>query len=274
LLVVLACGGSEMDGVESGAEGASQRGGSTVIEDLAADLREMAKARIYFGHHSVGANMLDGLRLLAAEQGVEDIQVVKLDEESAASEAFFAHSAVGRNGDPKSKVNEFAEVMREGLPAEPDVAFMKFCYVDFTPQTDVDELFAYYRSTMSRLSEERPRVRLLHTTVPLMERRRRVKDRVRLLLGMGVWEDDANIKRYEFNSLLRGTYDARLIIDIAREESTKPDGTRQQFRKDGQTYYSMNPAYTTDGGHLNEAGKRRVAAEMVRVSAREVRAGR
>ena len=85
---------------------------ATAIDDLAADLREVAKARIYFGHHSVGTNMLDGLRLIAAEQGVEDIQLVQLDEESAASEAFFAHSGVGRNGDPKSKVNEFAEVMR------------------------------------------------------------------------------------------------------------------------------------------------------------------
>jgi hypothetical protein len=147
---------------------------------------------------------------------------------------------------------------------------MKFCYVDFEPDTDASDLFSHYRSTMSRLSEQHPDVRFLHTTVPLMTRERRIKDRIRLLLGMPVWEDDANAKRHEFNQLVRETYDSDLIIDVAVEESTRPDGTRQQYTKNDQTYYSLVPAYTTDGGHLNDIGQRKVAAEMVRVIARNV----
>jgi len=144
---------------------------------------------------------------------------------------------------------------------------MKFCYVDFEPDTDASELFSEYRSTMSRLSKEHPHIRLLHTTVPLMTRILRIKDRVRLLLGTPVWVDDANAKRHEFNQLVRETYESDLIIDIAPEESTRPDGRRQQYTKTGQTYYTLVPAYTTDGGHLNDIGKKRVAEEMVRVIA-------
>jgi hypothetical protein len=272
-----ACGRADVDHVGVAAERARDPGGASVVNDLASDLRVVAKTQVYFGHQSVGLNMLDGLRQIATEEEVDDIQIVELDREHAVSAAFFAHSAVGKNGDPRSKIDEFATKirgMRETLPAGPDVAFMKFCYVDFAPDTDVDDLFAYYRSTMSRLGKEHPHVRFLHTTVPLMARTLRVKDRIRLLLGMPVWVDDANIKRHEFNLLIQQTYDDDRIIDIAGQESTKPDGTRQRFTRNGRTYYSLNPAYTTDGGHLNQAGKRKVAAEMVRVIARNARATR
>jgi hypothetical protein len=266
----IACGRADVDHVGVAAEGTRELGGSSVGGNLPSDLRAVARARVYFGHHSLGANMLDGLRRIAAEEGIDDIRLVELDREPAPSDAFFAHSAVGENGDPRSKIDEFVEKVGEGLPTEPDIAFMKFCYVDFRPDTAADDLFAYYRSTLSRLGKEHPHVRFLHTTVPLVARTLRVKDRIRLLLGMPVWEDDANTKRHEFNRLIQQTYDDDLIIDVAGQESTRSDGTRQQYTKDGRTYYSLDPAYTTDGGHLNEVGKRRVAAEMVRVIARHV----
>jgi hypothetical protein len=53
------------------------------------------------------------------------------------------------------------------------------------------------------------------------------------------------------------------ILDIAAIESTKPDGSRQSFELDGVTYFSMVPEYTTDGGHLNEIGRKIVAEQFV-----------
>ena len=100
-----------------------------------------------------------------------------------------------------------------------------------------------------------------------------IKDRIKLLLDKPVWVDDANAKRHEFSRLVRETYDSHLIIDIAEAESTRPDGTRQQYTKGGQTYYTLVPGYTTDGGHLNDIGKKWVAEEMVRVIARNIDAG-
>jgi len=52
------------------------------------------------------------------------------------------------------------------------------------------------------------------------------------------------------------------IFDLAKIESTFPDGRRASFTKDGKTYYSMVPDYTYDGGHLNELG-RKIAAEQL-----------
>jgi hypothetical protein len=269
--IAVACGGPDEDRGRVASRDEPGPDDTVVSEDIGADLRELARSRIYFGRHSVGRNMLSGLELLAAEHGIDGIHVVDLDAESAVGDTFLVHSRIGENMSPRTKVDGFARRLRGGLPAKPDVAFMKFCYVDFDPNSDVPALFDYYRSTLDRLGEELPDMRLLHATVPLMARERDVKSRIKLLLGRPLWGDEANGKRQEFNELLAQTYDADLIVDIARAESTHPDGTREQFEKNGRVYYSLNPAYTTDGGHLNEAGQRRVAAEMVRVLARNLR---
>jgi len=54
-----------------------------------------------------------------------------------------------------------------------------------------------------------------------------------------------------------------LILDIAKIESTRPDDTRRAFSLNGRTYYSMAPEYTTDGGHLNETGRKKVAEQLL-----------
>ena len=104
--------------------------------------------------------MLEGLEEIAAEQGVEGLQLVLLDAEPTPepipSGPFFAHNRAGENKDPQSKIDEFAETIREGMKVQPDIAFMKFCYVDFTPETDTAALFAEYQSTLKELGDEYP----------------------------------------------------------------------------------------------------------------------
>ncbi len=236
-------------------------------QKLSIDLRKLAAARIYFGHHSVGSNILRGLELIARDAGVETIHLVELEAGSARAlpDRFFAHSPVGKNGDPIGKVDEFVKRFRFEIPHPIHIAFMKFCYVDFTPDTDVPELFRYYRAKMGRLIEEYPQVRFLHATVPLHARRVGLKDRIKLMLNRPHWEDGANQRRAEFNELLLRSFEESRVFDIARAESTNPDGTHVRFGLGGQRYPSLSPAYTEDGGHLNEIGQRRVAAELIRV---------
>ena len=58
------------------------------------------------------------------------------------------------------------------------------------------------------------------------------------------------------------------IFDLARAESTRPDGSRETFRYEGKDYYSLVPAYSSDGGHLSERGQRTLGADLIRFVAR------
>ena len=79
-----------------------------------------------------------------------------------------------------------------------------------------------------------------------------------------IWEYDDNIKRNEYNEMIIKKYEGKEpVFDIAKIQSTFPDGTRCSFSKDGKTYYSMVPEYTNDGGHLNEIGRKKVAEQFL-----------
>ena len=233
-----------------------------ITEATQKDLETIKDKRILFLHHSVGGNILNGLQKLSNESKV-DLKISIVDKQSLTDESYFAHWNGGKNKFPKSKVDSFANQVKN-LNNEhlPQVAFMKFCFVDFNPDTDINELFNYYKDTMVQLRKERPDIDFLHMTVPLKERPYKLMDRVNRLLGRMVWEDESNIKRVEFNKLLYETYSHEQIFDIARIESTLPDGERSSFVKNGEKYYSLAAIYTDDGGHLNDLGQRRVASEM------------
>ncbi len=62
-------------------------------------------------------------------------------------------------------------------------------------------------------------------------------------------------------------YVGQPIFDLARHESTRPDGTRETFAVGGRVAYALAPVYTDDGGHLNGVGRRVMASHMVRFAA-------
>lgn len=112
-------------------------------------------------------------------------------------------------------------------------------------------LFKKYRRTMARLRKSHPKTVILHATVPLTA------------------DDHAsNVRRQQDNRLIRSTYRTGLIVDIARVESTTPTGKRVTGKLRGRRYYALYHGYTTDGGHLNGAGSKRVAGELLRAIAR------
>lgn len=223
---------------------------------------------IIFLHHSVGGNILNGLRVLAEESGVGiKIQTVRNEPIASEKELTSIKKIIditgGKNGQPKTKVDSFVEQIKNlNSNIAPDIVFMKFCYVDFNPYTNVDELFSYYKQKIETLKNERADIKLAHFTVPLFEQPNSIKDKINRFLGRQVWEDSTNIKRAEFNNLLFEAFSEDPIFDIARIESTLPDGTRSSFEKDGNTYYSLASEYTDDGGHLNAFGQRRAAIEI------------
>jgi hypothetical protein len=102
----------------------------------------------------------------------------------------------------------------------------------------------------------------VHVTVPLTTVEPAPKAWVKSILGR-VTERDAEVKRNQFNQKLRQTYTGvDPVFDLAEVESTRPDGSRTYFSHGNDRIYTLVPEYTTDGGHLNELG-RRVAAERL-----------
>jgi len=224
-------------------------------------LKAVAGKKIFFGHQSVGFNILDGVNGIYEGSGLK-LNVVKSKDAATLKGPAFAHFQVGHNDSPESKIEDFASFMRGGLGNRADVAFFKLCYVDVIYSTDVNGLFKKYKATLAGLKKEFPKTRFVHVTVPLTTPTSPFKGLIKSLMG----KEDNNIKRQLFNEMLRKEYSGREpLFDLAAIESTRPDGSRSSFQKSGNTYYSLAAEYTDDGGHLNGLGKKTVAAELLRL---------
>jgi len=142
------------------------------------------------------------------------------------------------------------------------------CYVDLTVGTNVQNLFDKYKITISRLKKLYPETTFVHVTVPLTSENtgikqwlKKGKDLVKKIIGRPVYN---NINRSEFNEMLRKEYEGKApIFDLAKVESTDPNGRRIAIQKHGKTFYAMVPDYTYDGGHLNETGRKKAAEQLL-----------
>jgi hypothetical protein len=153
-------------------------------------------------------------------------------------------------------------------PTRVEVALVKFCYVDFSADTDAKALFARYRASIDVLRSRHPGTTFVHVTAPLTEVQGGAKGLLKRLLGRAPYGTVENVRREEYNALLRETYGGREpIFDLARIESVAPDGTAVTTQWKGRVVPAMAPVFTEDGGHLNAAGKLRAARELVSVLA-------
>ncbi len=232
---------------------------------LRRDLERLADQRIYFGHQSVGANLIEGVRQLAIRE-VVPLRIVEISGALEVAPRTFAHGPVPFNGEPTLKLANFARTLGSG-PAV-DVALVKFCFVDIKADTDVHALFAKYQATLAALKARYPDTAFVHVTVPLTTVERGVKAFVKRLLGRTPYGLVENARREELSALLRQAYEGREpIFDLARVESTAPDGRIEQVEWKGRAVPALVGAYTDDGGHLNSKGQLRAARELVSVLA-------
>ena len=98
----------------------------------AAQWKALQDKRVVFGHQSVGANILSGVQGLATRAAI-DFRVTGSRDLSASGH--IVHFPIGQNGDPASKMKDFAAAFRSGAK-DVDVAMMKLCYLDFDGSTD------------------------------------------------------------------------------------------------------------------------------------------
>ncbi|HUQ74285.1 MAG TPA: SGNH/GDSL hydrolase family protein [Burkholderiales bacterium] len=229
------------------------------------ELARIAGERIYFAHQSVGGNILEGLQELSAAAGVP-VRIMEAPSASKLGGPGVGHIFVAENGDPLLKLRNFKSALGAGSHA--DLALIKFCYVDIDAATDPRALFEQYRKTIDELRAANPRTTLVHVTLPLTTVQTGPKAWIKRALGRAPNGTVGNVKREEYNTLLRRAYSGREpIFDLARVESIDADGTQAKVDWNGAVAPAMVPAYTDDGGHLNRSGRLRAARELVRVLA-------
>lgn len=226
----------------------------------------LSQKKIFFGHKSVGVNIVDGLREVIARRPGIVLNIRETVDPGDFSGPVFAHSAIGTNKVPLSKIARFKEILDSGIGQAADIAFMKFCFVDIDHTTDIDALFESYTDLVEDLGNRYPGLKIITFTVPLMSEPVGIKDRLRKLLGRLPWHEEDNIRRNLFNDMLRARF-AGSLFDLAAVESRIGGAKKATFRENGKDYDRLYRAYTDDGGHLNAAGRQVVAIELLRTLA-------
>jgi len=268
--------------------------GIAAIDITTRELAAAARFRTFFGHQSVGNDLLLAVPGVYAARGmapppIGDVAGLSGHAEPGHAEpghaepgapigavgdggGYLAHAAIGVNGQPLLKIEEFATRMRGGIAARVDVAMMKLCYIDIVADTDVVPLFTAYRDTLAGLAREFPAVRFVAVTVPLTtdaDAMRRLKSGIKAVLGRTDRFGPAeNVARERLNALIRREYAGGHLFDLATAESTGPDGTHAGGRYRGAEYLALCREYASDCGHLDRRGAHAVATAWLTAIAR------
>jgi hypothetical protein len=231
-----------------------------------AELQRVAGLRVVFAHQSVGNNILDGVRSIAAREKVP-LRIEEARSDASTSPGVF-HFMVGENGKPESKIDDF----RKTLSAKPfgnvDVALMKFCFVDFDVDTDPNQLAADYENLIDTLQREQPATRFVAVTVPLETLQTGLKAWLKRALGRKPGGYESNARRYAFNEEIRKHFAKAELFDLARAESAA-GGAAHTYAIGGVNAEALDPAFSADGAHLNQDGEVAVASALVRTLAND-----
>jgi hypothetical protein len=228
-------------------------------------LEALSSKSYFFAHQSVGRNILDGLRMVMKQNPAIHLNIVESESLSDLTPGTLMHANVGKNRQPESKIDEYRDALDSGLGNKVDVAFLKFCYVDMSGTREPQTLFNLYQRSIEALKAKFPKTTFVHFTLPLESIPSGLKTGIKDLIGREVPERTNNVKRAEYNQLLREAYAGKdPVFDLAHLESIDPStGKAIKFTLDGREYEAMAPDNTSDGGHLSETGKRWIAEQLV-----------
>ena len=191
---------------------------------------KLGNSRIFFGHQSVGQNIVDGVGEIRVEDEELCLEIVEEKEFNDSRKCVLFHSKIGRNTRPESKIRAFKKIMAHSVGKDVNIALMKFCYVDINRDSDPRMVFDAYSKALAELKEELPGTVFVHVTVPLESMPRTaegaLKHFVKRIIGRpGVIDD--NTVRCRYNDLLREHYSGKEpIFDLAAVESLDAPRTR------------------------------------------------
>lgn len=228
------------------------------------DLQAVSKKKIFFGHQSVGYNIVEGVGDVFKQHPAIVMNIKESAEPAVFDAPVLAHTTLGRNSDPESKIRDFAERIRGGIGERADVAAFKFCYVDFDSTSSPSGVFAVYKRTMADLTAAYPKTRFVHVTVPLKATSSGWKTYIKNMIGRPHVFIADNLRREEFNAMMRKEYAGqKAFFDLAAVEATRADGSASFDTSNGVRVPSLVNEYTYDSGHLNERGRKVIAEQFL-----------
>jgi hypothetical protein len=226
---------------------------------------KLAQKKIFFGHQSVGNDVVQGIRDLMVQEPRLKLNIVTSTDPQLVQGPALIESPIGANRDAQSKDAAFTAIVEKGFGDQGGIAFYKYCYVDVDSATDVPRMFERYRRVTAAIGTKYPRIRIVHTTIPLTTVDPGLKSWIKTALGRNV-PLNLNTRREQFNDLLRQTYLGKEpVFDLAEVESTHLDGSRSYSRRKGKKVCTLASDLTSDGGHLNEPGRRAAAERLLLV---------
>ena len=202
-----------------------------------ADLDALRAKKVFFGHQSVGQNLVDGARAIG-------FPFTRVEDGAAFATVAWGDGKIDKNGDPVRKFASWkALVGDKGIGARVDVAAMKLCWIDFDSGSDVPGLLAKYDAVVVALRAQTPKLQILHITPPLTT------------------SDPAqNAIRWKFGRALIEKYRSDgLVFDLAEVIATTDEGGLCEKRGAPR----LCDSWSSDEGHLNDAGSQRAARAFV-----------
>lgn len=233
---------------------------------------QLAQKRIWFGHASVGANILQGIEALEKDHPEIKLNIIANETPWTIQTPGLIHFSSLPN--PKlptkiltAKIDHFSQLMQASTGHPVDIAFFELCWADVKPDTDISQVFSHYQQTMEKLIQDFPNTTFVHITMPLVAEPSGMvafKNWIKQIIGKPPFHLSDNVKINQFNDLLRSHYSGKApVFDLAQIESTFPDGKKQTFTQNNQQYFALVPDYTDDMGHLNSVGRRIVAEQFL-----------
>ena len=163
------------------------------------NLEKIASKRIYFGHQSVGNNIIMGLQEILPNKPLKYLNIIESVGDAPESRGFFLHIPIGENTRPKLKCDDFIKQLSPELVKKLDYAMFKFCYIDINRKTDVLALFEYYRKTITQVRDRYPELNIIHITSPVRNSPDDLQTKIKELIGKFIGKQNNskldNVKR-------------------------------------------------------------------------------
>jgi hypothetical protein len=238
----------------------------TVSDVPASAWKELSKKNIFFGHQSIGTNIMEGIADLMKENPKIQLKIVDANDGTPHKDGMFLHTRFGGKTDPLIILNNFTELMDKMMGDSVDIVLIRYIHNKIDSETkEIETVFDAYKKALTLLRKKYPGTIFVHSTLPLLVSKTTWKTWIKKLVGKKkFWEYDTNINLNRFNDLLKIEYSGKEpILDLARMQSTFPDGRRVSFTKNRKKYFSMASEYSYDGAHLNERGRKAAAEQFL-----------